>query len=345
MNPQTSAPPPPVSHHLAFTDIPKEVHEAAETLYHYFEKRGMHLWEFAHVADRRLVVALQRQCAVLKTIFCSGLQWSAERPAVEGRWLAERIDGSECILHVVPDPVKEQRGGLWVRGSENRYWPVTSDRFNGWRWYGPLQGTQAPDSASPMSAETFSDTPRTDAASVTGNIKNQSDTDTNWPWDAINRGYDFARQLEREIAALLRGNSLLDRYRNAMAALEKHKANHFYHGTPVTVDCARYKGPGTAVISFSTRDLDAALEQLAAMPKPCIGIVCQPRYVRLLDVIQRDAMSDVSPERRLFCGVPIFGKDQDQPEPWRAFYDQKELRDYLDSPNTQGEAQPPAKKL
>ena len=43
-------------------------------------------------------------------------------------------------------------------------------------------------------------TPRTDAAQVAGSIKSQSDTD--WPWAAINRGYDFARELERENARL-----------------------------------------------------------------------------------------------------------------------------------------------
>lgn len=42
-------------------------------------------------------------------------------------------------------------------------------------------------------------------------------------------------------------SALLGRYRRALAELEKFKADLFYHGTPVTVDCPRYKGPGTAV--------------------------------------------------------------------------------------------------
>ena len=47
-----------------------------------------------------------------------------------------------------------------------------------------------------------SDTPRTDAAAFGSNIKNQSDSDKEWPWSAIDRGWDFARQLERELAAV-----------------------------------------------------------------------------------------------------------------------------------------------
>ena len=47
-----------------------------------------------------------------------------------------------------------------------------------------------------------SKTPRTDKAQAIGNLKNQSDSDGKWPWSAINRGYDFARTLELEIAEL-----------------------------------------------------------------------------------------------------------------------------------------------
>jgi exonuclease VII large subunit len=43
-------------------------------------------------------------------------------------------------------------------------------------------------------------TPRTDAAERTSKACNQSDSDQSWPWDAIKRGYNFARQLEREFA-------------------------------------------------------------------------------------------------------------------------------------------------
>lgn len=42
-------------------------------------------------------------------------------------------------------------------------------------------------------------------------------------------------------------SDLLGRYRCAVLALEKVKAERFYHGTPVTVDDERYRGPGIAV--------------------------------------------------------------------------------------------------
>ena len=56
----------PGSQYLPFTEIPKEVHDAAETLFIYFERQGMRRWEFSHVADRRLVVELERQRDTLK---------------------------------------------------------------------------------------------------------------------------------------------------------------------------------------------------------------------------------------------------------------------------------------
>ena len=42
-------------------------------------------------------------------------------------------------------------------------------------------------------------------------------------------------------------SALLSRYRRAVKSLEKLKAKHFYHGTPVAVNCRRYKGNGLAV--------------------------------------------------------------------------------------------------
>ena len=48
----------------------------------------------------------------------------------------------------------------------------------------------------------MSDTPRTETERLGSNIKNQSDSDKEWPWSAIDRGWDFARQLERELAAV-----------------------------------------------------------------------------------------------------------------------------------------------
>ena len=49
------------------------------------------------------------------------------------------------------------------------------------------------------------------------------------------------------VRPLIRSTVLLGRYRRAVKALERLKAKHFYHGTPVTVYHARYKGPGIAV--------------------------------------------------------------------------------------------------
>ena len=48
----------------------------------------------------------------------------------------------------------------------------------------------------------MSDTPRTETERLGSNIKNQSDSDKEWPWSAIDRGWDFARILERELAAV-----------------------------------------------------------------------------------------------------------------------------------------------
>lgn len=50
------------------------------------------------------------------------------------------------------------------------------------------------------------DTPRTDAARLASNLKNQSDSDANWPWDAINRGWDHACELERDLNRATKDN-------------------------------------------------------------------------------------------------------------------------------------------
>lgn len=49
------------ANYIAFNDIPEEVHRAAETLNSYFERQGMREWQFAGVADRRLVNVLERE--------------------------------------------------------------------------------------------------------------------------------------------------------------------------------------------------------------------------------------------------------------------------------------------
>ena len=50
-------------------------------------------------------------------------------------------------------------------------------------------------------------TPRTETERLGSNIKNQSDSDKEWPWSAIDRGWDFARQLERELSEAQRINN------------------------------------------------------------------------------------------------------------------------------------------
>lgn len=42
-------------------------------------------------------------------------------------------------------------------------------------------------------------------------------------------------------------STVLSRYRNALAELERHKADRFYPGTHVLVNCSRYHGHGIAV--------------------------------------------------------------------------------------------------
>lgn len=53
------------------------------------------------------------------------------------------------------------------------------------------------------------DTPITDAAEIAGNIKNQSDKNSDWPWAAIKRGYECARDLERQLAEAREHNARL----------------------------------------------------------------------------------------------------------------------------------------
>lgn len=59
--PKADCPSAPCSQYIPFIEIPPEAHAAAETLYIFFEKAGMREWQFSHVADRRLVVNLERE--------------------------------------------------------------------------------------------------------------------------------------------------------------------------------------------------------------------------------------------------------------------------------------------
>jgi len=62
----SGCPTPTCSQYIPLMEIPPEVHEAAETLFVFFEKAGMREWQFSHVADRRLVVNLERQVEDLR---------------------------------------------------------------------------------------------------------------------------------------------------------------------------------------------------------------------------------------------------------------------------------------
>lgn len=68
--------------------------------------------------------------------------------------------------------------------------------------------------------KTETDTPRTNAAQIQGNIQNQSDKDSQWPWSAIDRGYDFARELERELNAAMQ--AIRDIYTNEYNSSETY---------------------------------------------------------------------------------------------------------------------------
>lgn len=47
--------------YLSMEEIPSEIHDAVNKIHIYFEKQGMREWEFSHLADRRLVVKLERE--------------------------------------------------------------------------------------------------------------------------------------------------------------------------------------------------------------------------------------------------------------------------------------------
>jgi hypothetical protein len=71
----------PCSQYISFMEIPPEVHAAAETLFIFFEKAGMREWQFSHVADRRLVVNLERQVEDLRTqISSANVQGDSQSP-------------------------------------------------------------------------------------------------------------------------------------------------------------------------------------------------------------------------------------------------------------------------
>jgi hypothetical protein len=47
--------------YIPLNRIPEEISNAAQTLHVYFETQGLQEWEFSYVADRRLVIKLERE--------------------------------------------------------------------------------------------------------------------------------------------------------------------------------------------------------------------------------------------------------------------------------------------
>jgi hypothetical protein len=59
--PEGCCPPPPCLQYIPFTDVPEEIHAAAQIIHTYFAKQGVQEWEFSYIADRRLVTKLERE--------------------------------------------------------------------------------------------------------------------------------------------------------------------------------------------------------------------------------------------------------------------------------------------
>ena len=100
-------PTPPVCLLHATLDVPAEIYEAAGTLSIFFEKEGHQNWQFAGIADRRLVAKLQQEKREL---------WDecvAMRKAIEVAFDAlDDADGSSFHIHgdaCLTKPAKEQR--------------------------------------------------------------------------------------------------------------------------------------------------------------------------------------------------------------------------------------------
>ena len=50
-----------IPNYISLNHIPEEISNAARTLHVYFEIQGLQEWEFSYVADRRLVIKLERE--------------------------------------------------------------------------------------------------------------------------------------------------------------------------------------------------------------------------------------------------------------------------------------------
>lgn len=75
--------------------------------------------------------------------------------------------------------------------------------------------------------------------------------------------------------------------------------------------------------TFRASDLEKAAKELAALPKPLVGIVCKPKFYVAVSVHANKHAGPLGP-------VPVFSKP-DQQQDCLAFYDIKLLREHLSS--------------
>ena len=71
--------------YIPFVEIPHEIHAAANTLNSYFEQQGLREWEFACVADRRLVTKLEREIARMYQITHDNMKLLLELAAAKNK--------------------------------------------------------------------------------------------------------------------------------------------------------------------------------------------------------------------------------------------------------------------
>lgn len=99
-NASSDSSPLPCSQYLPLSQIPTEVHAAAETIFTFFERQGIREWEFSHIADRRLVGKLERERDAYKSELeniakASPKKWemAPDEFTTEFRWWAQNRAG------------------------------------------------------------------------------------------------------------------------------------------------------------------------------------------------------------------------------------------------------------
>ena len=104
------------ANYIPFNDIPEEVHRAAQTLNSYFERQGMREWQFAAVADRRLVNAMERERNGLHDLHNKNATRSAELLELcqtlrkeRDEWKAKYIQQNKDLGCEMMDP----NGTIW----------------------------------------------------------------------------------------------------------------------------------------------------------------------------------------------------------------------------------------